>query len=223
MNYNKNEILIAPSVLACDFSKAGEDVRRIDEAGADIIHLDIMDGHFVPNISFGPDVVGSLRSYTDLPFDVHLMIENPIEYIERFALAGADIITFHVESKSNISETIEKIKEHGVKAGLVVKPNTDISEVFPYLDSLYMVLIMTVEPGFGGQKFMEPMMDKVKRLKEEIENRRLDVLIEVDGGINENTAKISALAGANVCVAGTSVFNAPNAKEAICKLKNNIN
>lgn len=215
--------LIAPSVLACDFSKAGSEVKRVAEAGADLIHLDIMDGHFVPNISFGPDVVKSLRGYSDLPFDVHLMIENPLDYIKRFADSGADIITFHVESKSNIDKTLDEIVKNNVKPGLVVKPKTDIKEVFKYLDRVYMILIMTVEPGFGGQSFMEDMMEKVKVLKEEIKNRQLNVLIEVDGGINQDTVKIALDAGADICVAGTSVFKAQSAKGAIDKLKGETN
>ena len=211
--------LIAPSVLACDFSKAGSEVKRVTEAGADLIHLDIMDGHFVPNISFGPDVVKSLRGYSRLPFDVHLMIENPLDYIKRFADSGADIITFHVESKSDIGQTLDEIKKNNVRPGLVVKPRTNIKEVFKYLDRVYMILIMTVEPGFGGQSFMEDMMEKVRILKEEIKNRHLNVLIEVDGGINQDTVKVAIDAGADICVAGTSVFKAQSAKDAIDQLK----
>lgn len=218
---NCNNILIAPSVLACDFSKAGSEVERVTESGADLIHLDIMDGHFVPNISFGPDIVRSLKKYSNLPFDVHLMIENPKDYIDEFIESGADIITFHVEAKSNIDETINKIRNKQVKAGLVVKPNTKIEEVFPYLDRVYMILIMTVEPGFGGQSFMENMMEKVIKLKKEIKNRQLNVLIEVDGGINLDTINHAIKAGSDICVVGTGVFKEKDAKVAISKLKNN--
>ena len=157
---------IAPSFLSCDFSKMGEELLRMDKAGADIIHLDVMDGHFVPNITFGAPVIKWARPYTKLPFDVHLMISEPHRYIKDFAQAGADIITFHVECDSNIEETISLIEECGVKPGLVIKPHTPASAVFPYIDKLYMVLVMTVEPGFGGQSFMADMLPKVKEIKD---------------------------------------------------------
>ena len=210
---------IAPSLLSCDFSKIGYEVKRMEEAGADYIHLDVMDGHFVPNISFGADIISFARPHTNLTFDVHLMIDNPYDYIDNFVKAGADIITFHVEAKSDIKATINKIKENGVKAGLVIKPKTSYEEVIPFLEDIDMVLIMTVEPGFGGQSFMKDMMPKAVALKEEIAKRGLDVLIEADGGINEDTIEYVSKAGIDVAVSGTGVFKAENATEAIAKLK----
>lgn len=210
---------IAPSLLACDFSKMGEEVQKIDKAGADFIHLDVMDGHFVPNLTIGPAIVKSIRPYTKLPFDVHLMIDYPLDYIDAFADAGADIITFHIESMSEPNMTIAKIKERGLKAGLVIKPGTPAEMVYPYLDKLYMVLVMTVEPGFGGQEFMEDMMHKVVAIKAEAKNRGLDVLVEVDGGISENTIGVASKAGVDISVSGTGVFKAEDTAAAITALK----
>lgn len=210
---------IAPSLLACDFSKMGEEVQKIDKAGADLIHLDVMDGHFVPNLTIGPAIVKSIRPYTKLPFDVHLMIDYPLDYIDAFADAGADIITFHIESMSEPNMTIAKIKERGLKAGLVIKPGTPAEMVYPYLDKLYMVLVMTVEPGFGGQEFMEDMMHKVVAIKAEAKNRGLDVLVEVDGGISENTIGVASKAGVDISVSGTGVFKAEYTAAAITALK----
>ena len=206
---------VAPSLLSCDFAKMGEEVVRVDQAGADLIHLDVMDGHFVPNITIGPGIVSAVRPCTKLPFDVHLMIDDPLDYIDAFANAGADIITFHIEARSDPLATIEKIRQKGIKAGLVIKPQTPVEAVFPYLDQLYMVLVMTVEPGFGGQSFMAGMMPKVTALKNECKKRELDVLIEVDGGISEKTVGAAAAAGADICVSGTGVFKAKDMKEAI--------
>jgi len=210
---------IAPSFLSCDFSKLGEELVRMDKANADLIHLDVMDGHFVPNITFGAPVIKWARPYTKLPFDVHLMISEPHRYIKDFAQAGADIITFHTECDSDISSTIDLISSYGIKPGLVIKPATPASDVFPYIDKLYMVLIMTVEPGFGGQSFMADMLPKVKEIKDYAKSIGKDILIEADGGINETTIAECAKAGIDICVSGTGVFKAENAEKAIADLK----
>ena len=206
---------IAPSMLASDFTRMGECAKSV--SAADWLHLDIMDGHFVPNISIGAPVIAAMKKVCDVPFDVHLMISDPYFYIEDFVKAGADIITFHIECDSDINKTIDKIIALGCKASLAVKPNTDIEAVYPYLDKLSMVLVMTVEPGFGGQSFMESTMPKIEKLRAKCPE--LD--IQVDGGINPETVKIAGAAGANVMVAGSAVFNSENPKETIKHLKKN--
>ena len=211
---------VAPSLLSCDFSKMGEEIVRIDKAGADLIHLDVMDGHFVPNLTIGPAVIKALRPLTKLPFDVHLMISDPLSYIDAFVDAGADYITFHAEADSDIDETIAKIRSRGIKPGIVLKPGTPAEAAFPYLDKVDMVLVMTVEPGFGGQSFMADMMPKAEKLRAEIDRRRLPVLIEADGGITEKNVSVVSAAGIDVVVAGTGVFKAADPAAAIKLIQN---
>lgn len=204
---------IAPSMLASDFTKMGACAEAIKEA--DWMHLDIMDGHFVPNISFGPDVVRALRPVSDLFFDVHLMLSHPKFYIEKFAQAGAELITFHVECEDDIAETIAEIKKYNIKVGLSLKPGTPVEALYPYIDDIDLVLVMTVEPGFGGQKFMADQMDKLRALRA----KRADLLLEVDGGVNRETALVCRDAGADVLVAGTGVFKAADIPAEIQALR----
>ena len=213
-------IKISPSVLACDLSRLAKEVEEIHSAGADMIHLDVMDGVFVTNISFGLPVIKCLRKNSKAFFDVHLMITEPEKYIERFITeCGADLISFHLEATNVPDKCIEIIKKHGKKAAITVKPNTPIETVYPYLDKCDMVLVMTVEPGYGGQALIPECLDKVKELKEEIERRNLSVDIEVDGGINTENAKDAIKAGANILVAGCAVFGAADRREAMKKIR----
>ena len=202
--------MIAPSILSADFANLERDIHDLEKNGADIVHVDIMDGIFVPNISIGIPVVAALRKVTDMPLDVHLMIDRPIRYVEEFVKAGADFLTIHIEADQpqNTLEALEKIKALGCKAGIVLKPRTPAEAAIPYLEKCDMILIMTVEPGFGGQKFMADQMPKVQQLKEWMDDINPDCLIEVDGGVDANTCAVCKESGANVLVAGSAYFKA---------------
>lgn len=210
---------ISPSVLAADLSNLAAEVKDIELAGADMVHLDVMDGSFVTNISFGLPVIESLRSKTDIIFDVHLMIVNPEKYAERFIEAGADIVTFHLEACEDSAELLDTIRSRGAMAAVSVKPATPIEDVYPLLEKCDMVLVMTVEPGYGGQKLIPETLEKVRKLRAEIKRRGLNVEIQVDGGITAENAPLATEAGATILVAGSSVFKNPNRKEAIDALR----
>ena len=214
-------IKVAPSILSADFVNLERDIRKLKECGADYVHVDVMDGLFVPNISIGIPVVSAIRKITDLPLDVHLMIQQPIRYVEQFCDAGADILTIHAEADTveNNQKALRMIREKGVRAAVSIKPGTPISALEPYMELMDMILVMTVEPGFGGQKFMEDMMEKVRALRKLMDVRMSGVELEVDGGVNLDTGKICVDAGANVLVAGSAVYKAADIPARIAELR----
>ncbi len=213
------DIKISPSILACDFCRLGDEINRACRSGADMLHFDVMDGVFVPNISFGLPLLKAAKSVSAVPLDVHLMIIRPLDYIEAFAEAGADSITFHAESESSIIKTVEKARACGVRVGLSLKPATPAEECFPYLDMIDLLLVMTVEPGFGGQSFMLPMLDKIAKIRSEAARRSIDLDIQIDGGVNLETAGSAVQAGANVLVSGSFLFNSEDMSAEICRLR----
>ncbi|MEK4698831.1 ribulose-phosphate 3-epimerase [Solibacillus sp. FSL R7-0668] len=212
-------IKIAPSILAADFAKLGQEVKEVEAAGAELIHIDVMDGHFVPNISFGAIALEAIRPLSTLPMDVHLMIENPDQYIEQFAKAGADYITVHVEACRHLHRTIQLIRSFGVKPGVVLNPHTPIESIQHVLEDVDMVLFMTVNPGFGGQKFIESVVPKVAALSKIIKERGLDIAIEIDGGINAETIVPCAKAGATIFVAGSAIYGKEDRAQALQEIK----
>lgn len=219
MNTTPRPLRIAPSILASDFGRLADEVRAAEAAGADYIHIDVMDGRFVPNITVGPVVVAALRKVTRLPLDVHLMIVEPDHFVPEFAAAGADILTVHLEASLHLHRTVQLIRSLGKRAGVSLNPHTAIEGLNVILPELAMVLLMTVNPGFGGQKFIEAVVPKISALRAEIERRGLDVDIEVDGGIVAETAATTVAAGANVLVAGSAVFGRPDYRQAIADLR----
>jgi len=214
-------IKIAPSILSADFARLGEEIRAIDAAGADYVHVDVMDGHFVPNITIGPPVVEAIRKVTDLPLDVHLMIENPDAYIPAFASAGSDIITVHAEAATHLHRTVQLIKSYGKRAGVSINPATPISSLDVILDDLDLVLVMTVNPGFGGQSFISSCLPKIEALRQELTRRGLSTELQVDGGVKTDNIGLIAGAGADVFVAGSAVFGTPDYAATISALKEN--
>ena len=218
-----SDVKISPSILSANFSRLGREVAKLEKAGADLIHVDVMDGHFVPNITIGPVVIKSLKKYTSLPFDVHLMISPVHKYIKNFAQAGADIITIHPEATKNLKKTIKKIRLYGKKVGVSLNPETSINKVIPVLELIDVVLIMSVNPGFGGQKLIKSTLKKSKKLKNEIVKKKLKVKIEMDGGINFKNADLVRRSGVDIIVSGTTIFkeNNGNYKKNIKLLKTN--
>ena len=216
-----SDIKISPSILSADFSKLGSEIQALEKAEADLIHIDVMDGHFVPNITIGPEVIKNLRKFTKLPFDVHLMISPVHKFIKNFAEAGADIITIHPEATNDLEASIKEISSYNKKAGVSLNPGTDVKKVLPFLDKIDLVLIMSVNPGFGGQKFIKETLEKVKILRKEIDSKKLKTQIEIDGGINFENAKLAIDAGINILVSGTTIFkeNGGNLKKNIQLLK----
>ena len=216
-----NKIKISPSILSADFSQLGNEIKRLEDGGADMIHVDVMDGHFVPNLTIGPPVIKALRNYTKLPFDVHLMIAPVHKYIKNYAEAGADIITIHPEATDNLKESINHIKELGKKVGVSLNPNTKIDIIKEFFSEINLILIMSVHPGFGGQKFIPEVLVKIKELKKIKDQQNFNFDIEVDGGINFDNSKLAIEAGANILVSGTTIFknNNGNIKKNIDTLK----
>jgi ribulose-phosphate 3-epimerase len=212
-------IKIAPSILASDFSKLGYEIKKVEDAGADLIHIDVMDGHFVPNITIGPPVIKCLKALTKLPFDVHLMISEPDRYIDDFVDAGADIISVHVECSWHLNRTIQSIKQKGVKAAVALNPATPLSTIECILEDIDMVLLMTVNPGFGGQSYIGSVTEKIRKLKSIIKSKDLDIDIEVDGGIGLDNIYSVTEAGANVIVAGSTIYKSKDIKKTIKELK----
>jgi ribulose-phosphate 3-epimerase len=220
MTEKKEGVIIAPSILAADFSRLADEVKAVEQSGADWIHIDVMDGHFVPNITIGPTVVEAVRKVTELPLDVHLMIENPNNYIGEFISAGSDIITVHVEACPHLNRTVQLIKDQDVMVGVVLNPATPLSSLEEILHEIDMVLIMSVNPGFGGQKFISSMIDKIENLSEIMTNYDHPIALEVDGGITSDNAADIVQAGASVLVAGSAIFNSKDYKKAINSLRN---
>ena len=215
------EIKISPSILSCDFSEIGNEIKKLNDSGADLIHVDVMDGHFVPNLTFGPPVIEKIRKCSQLPFDVHLMISPVEKYIKNYAEAGADIITIHPEATDNLSRSIDVIKSFSKKAGVSLNPDTPVSVLDDVLDKIDLILIMSVYPGFAGQKFIPDVLDKVKFLRNKINNENRKIDIEIDGGIDFETAPLAIEAGANILVSGTTIFKDPkNISSSIEKLRN---
>ncbi len=214
---------IAPSILSADISKLGEDIKMLDQGGADWIHVDVMDGHFVPNLTFGPNVVAAAKAYTDLPLDVHLMVEEPEKMINGFIEAGATGLSVHVEATKNIHQVLQHIRSQNVQPGVVINPGTPVSFIEPVLSIVDLVLVMTVNPGFGGQAFISEMLSKIEELAKYREENDLDFLIQVDGGINDETIKLCHDAGADVFVAGSNIFGAKSPQDQIQRLKELVN
>lgn len=213
------KICVAPSILSADLFKLGEEVKMVEKAGADWLHVDVMDGHFVPNLSFGPAVVSSLNGKTNLPLDVHLMVENPLLFIDAFAKAGADLLTVHCEAKDDVGLALEQIRAAGVKTGLSIKPDTDPERITPYLDVLDLVLVMSVYPGFGGQAFLPEAEDQIKRVREIINASGRKIWLETDGGISPQTAPLAVRAGADALVAGSAIFKAADPVTALNQIR----
>lgn len=213
------KIQVSPSILSANFANLSHDILRLENAGADMIHIDVMDGHFVHNITIGPSVIAAIRQVTKLPFDVHLMIDNPLIFVKDFALSGADIITIHYELSTDIGILLDKIKSFGCRAGLSIMPSTPIESVYPFLNKCDLILIMTVEPGFGGQDFMMNQLPKISKLSKKISEHDLNIMISVDGGINDSTASLAINAGANVIVSGSYIFRSLDMKKAISECR----